>query len=424
MKKLIFLLVMLGGVIRADRALLLNENFNNGMAGAGWDVKGLTYKNYGVRSCVVIKNNDVELTSPEFNLTGLSMPELDYVFHLSGGGSLQAYISINGVDWEELSNVAANGIAWQNETLDLSPYAGKKCRLKFTGTVKDSGNIFIDYIRLTGYNEKSETLDKKYSETAFLTTHNSYNDELSGYYEPDMYYPLNWQLQMGVRGFMLDVYDKDGEIVCYHGESKNGWKPLSLYLGYVKTFLDKHPQEIVTLIFECYINNEAVNKAFKDVGLLFYLYSKPKDGNWPALKEMINSGQRLVVMSDRNEGVPISWYHYMWDIAVETHWFANSRSDFSSKFNRGKAENDLFILNHFIKSKKKVGTDIPDSSLVVNSNPYFLNRCLKVWQETGKVPNFVTVDFPSLGDAVGIDIELNNYIWDQVFKRPELQNHD
>jgi hypothetical protein len=419
MKKLIFFLAILSGVIRADRVLLLNANFNNNMA-SGWEAQGLTYENYGVKSCAVINNNEDALTSPEFDLTGLSVPELDYVFHLSGGNSLQVYISVNGGDWEKLSNADANGMAWQNETLDLSSYAGKKCRLKFTGIIKDSEGIYIDYIRLTGYNEKSETLDKKYSETAFLTTHNSYNDELSGYYEPDMYYPLNWQLQMGVRGFMLDVYEKDGEIVCYHGESKNGWKPLSLYLGYVKTFLDKHPQEIVTLILECYINNEAVAKAFKEAGLSTYLYSKPENAGWPVLKEMIDSGKRLVVMSDRNEGEPISWYHYMWDIAVETHWFANSRSDFSSKFNRGKAENDLFILNHFIKSKKEAGSDIPDSSLVVNSNPYFLNRCLQVWQGTGKVPNFVTVDFPSLGDAVGIDMELNKYIWDPVAKQPKL----
>ena len=100
-------------------------------------------------------------------------------------------------------------------------------------------------------NGSDDLCDKRYNEVAYLTTHNSFNSSQDGFLFPNHNTNIKAQLNFGVRAFMIDVYDVNGESVVYHGYSFLGSKPLSTYLDTIKYFLETNPNEIITLILEC-----------------------------------------------------------------------------------------------------------------------------------------------------------------------------
>ena len=121
---------------------------------------------------------------------------------------------------------------------------------------------------------------------------------------------------------------------------------------------------------------------------------------------MIELDQRVVVMTSRDGG-GYDWYHDVWDIAWETHWHNESASAFTCRGNRGNQDNDLFILNHFI-NEPPIGVAQPSSAEKVNYNPFLIERARQCWEEGGQIPNFVTVDFYSIGDVLSVVDALNN----------------
>ena len=71
------------------------------------------------------------------------------------------------------------------------------------------------------------------------------------------------------------------------------------------------------------------------------------------------------------------------------------------------ANNDLFILNTFI-TNSLAGIGLIDSAAVVNAPEFLMNYCLQCVEETGKRPNFVTIDFHEVGDPFAVVDELND----------------
>jgi hypothetical protein len=45
---------------------------------------------------------------------------------------------------------------------------------------------------------------------------------------------------------------------------------------------------------------------------------------------------------------------------------------------------------------------------MVNHNPLFIDRALQCESESGRLPNFVTVDFYNIGDVFAVVDELNS----------------
>ena len=62
---------------------------------------------------------------------------------------------------------------------------------------------------------------------------------------------------------MLDVYDSGGTPMVYHGSAILGSNPLIDYLNQINQFLSDNPNEIVTIIFECYTDANSIENVFK-----------------------------------------------------------------------------------------------------------------------------------------------------------------
>lgn len=249
--------------------------------------------------------------------------------------------------------------------------------------------------------------DKRFNDVAYLTTHNAFNAEEDGFNLPNHTYGLTRQLNDGVRGLMIDVYDEGGVATVYHTLTLLGTATLESNLTEIKDFLDANPNEVVTIIFECYADFELIETAFINTELLDYTLEQDLGEMWPTLQEMIDDGKRLVVLSDRNDAPPgEDWYHYVWDYAVETPFSNNSNADFTCEFNRGDESNDLFILNHFA-TDENVGIGRIDLAELANEFDFFYNRAQACQSVLGKFPNFPTIDFHEVGEPFRVVDSLN-----------------
>ena len=266
----------------------------------------------------------------------------------------------------------------------------------------------LQFIMQTNYapcNGSLNLCSKQYNEVAYLTTHNAFNSDQDGLLFPNQTYNIASQLNDGVRSLMIDVYDHFGTPTAYHSVFALGTIPLSDIFNDIKTFLDNNPNEIITIILECYVTSNEIENEINQSGLSNYLYAH--NSAWPTLQNMIDNDNRLVIFSDVDDASSLqNWYHYVWDYAVETHYSVGTINNFTCDFNRGDPLNDLFIFNHFV-TDATLGYGLYNESNDVNANPFFITRALDCQTQTNKFPNFITVDYYELGDGLDVVDELN-----------------
>ena len=73
-------------------------------------------------------------------------------------------------------------------------------------------------------------------------------------------------------------------------------------LGWVKSFLDTHPDEVVILFVEDYVSPEQTADAFEQSGILRYAYEHRAGQPFPTLRRMIEEDKRLFVMAEKDNG--------------------------------------------------------------------------------------------------------------------------
>lgn len=255
-------------------------------------------------------------------------------------------------------------------------------------------------------NGSTEYCDRRYDELSYPTTHNAMSNAADEWFGPNQNKNMKTQLLDGIRAFMIDThYDSESEepvpSLC-HGGCILGSIPLVEALGIFEAFLRCNPEEVLTLIVEAYVSVEDTKQAFDEAGLTPYLYAHDKTQAWPTLQKLIDENTRLIVLSD--EGEASGWYMNVWDHAFETPFSASEPKQLTCAKNRGEDGNSLFILNHFLTTL--TGSEILAER--VNYNPYFLERAQKCEQEFMHIPNFVVVDFYSVGDVFEVTKSLNS----------------
>ena len=266
-------------------------------------------------------------------------------------------------------------------------------------------------------NGHRELCARSYDTVRTITTHNAMSNAADGWAGPNQSLDVPAQLEAGVRGLMLDTYragdlndfglvqvagvDPDTAYLC-HVVCAIGKQPLVEGLTEIHEFLDREPGAVITLIIESYLDHDLTAAAFAASGLTPYAYVHP-GGAWPTLGEMINAGDRLVVMQDKSVDPEYPWLMNVWDHSFETHFSAAVPADFSCNHLRGSPDNDLFILNHFL-------TDVfgsPALAAQVNTNPFLLDRADECEAFQNTAATFVTVDFFEIGDVAAAVDALN-----------------
>jgi hypothetical protein len=202
----------------------------------------------------------------------------------------------------------------------------------------------------------------------------------------------------------LEAHGPARPYLC-HGMCELGSTLWERSLTDLRSWLDAHPREVVTLFVQDEVTPDDTAALVESVGLLPYVAGPPDDG-WPTLGEMIDSGQRLVVMMENHGGgTTYPWLLQGFDWVQDTPYLFEDPADFSCEPNRGAPDASILLVNHWIKSK----TRIPQYASEVNARAVLAPRLAECTAERGQTPDYVAVDYYNRGDALELVDELNGF---------------
>ncbi len=267
----------------------------------------------------------------------------------------------------------------------------------------DLGCVEDDEVRdeqaCNGY---EELCDRPYSEVVFAATHNAMGNAVDGWWAPNQNLPLGDQLDDGIRVFLLDTYEEDGEVELCHFDCMLGSRPLLDAMEEFRAFMDENPREVITIIFEDHIPGERTVDILEKADLDELVYTHDEEEGWPTLEEMIEADERLVVTNE-SAGPPPEWLHHVWDLGWDTPFGFESIDEFNCEHNRGTQEGDLFLINHWILDP----LPRPANASEVNDYEVLMDRVEECEEKWDRWPTYIAVDFYDDGDIFEVVDVLN-----------------
>jgi hypothetical protein len=246
-------------------------------------------------------------------------------------------------------------------------------------------------------------------------THNAMSSPDDGFGIPNQGHGLARQLADGVRGMMLDLHYFDpatgltdqgrldgpsamDQVYLCHGPCAFGKIRLLDGLCELTRFLDENPGEVLSIIFETYVSDADTAAVLQAAGLSEYAYAHPAGAPWPTLREMIDTGKRLVVFLEKGGGDPPylmpAYQGNVWDTPYEF----KTQADFTCALGRGVAGSPLFLINHWLSdplSDVKYAREVNVASVLGAR----VDDCTA---QAGRPPTFVAVDFYDVGDLFAV----------------------
>lgn len=248
--------------------------------------------------------------------------------------------------------------------------------------------------------------ERRFDQVVFPCTHNAFaaRDDGFGQVNANQRHGVAQQLADGVRCMMLDVSDDAGTTVLCHGGCILGRLEHAAVLADIAAFLEQHPDEVLTIIYQDDLPVDRVVADLEASGLAGRVYTHAAGGSWPTLASMIDANTRLFVTAE-NGGPPPAWFHHVWDLTWDTPYTFHSIEEFTCALNRGSVDNDLFLVNHWVST----ALDTPSEPDAATANAYDVlhGRATQCQREAGQLPNFLAVDFYDQGDLFAVVAALN-----------------
>jgi hypothetical protein len=355
----------------------------------------------------------------------------------------------------------AGGSPWRRRRVALGAAAVLFTGLVVVGVVSTFSTTSRASPSLDDCNGSARLCDKPLAQVAFPAAHNA----MSGADVPDYLFPsqdhrISQQLDDGVRGLLIDTHygipasggavktdlgkftsserdeyvkeigqeafdaalrirdrlvtggDAERQIYMCHRFCELGAVPLDQTLGQIRDFVVSHPDQVLVIVNEDYVNPKEFVAAVKESGLAEYVYRGPIDQSSPTLGEMVSSGHRVVLMAE-NEAGTARWYRDGYgDVLQETPYSFKQVSELtdpkrlaqSCEPNRGSSDNPLFLLNHWIDTSP---APKPSNAAKVNEQKALLARVRECEKVRGRLPNLIAVDFYATGDLFQVVEKLN-----------------
>ena len=309
---------------------------------------------------------------------------------------------------------------------------------------------------VTACNGSAALCGRTLDQVALPSTHNSMSAPLPGWFSAEQERSIGGQLDDGIRGLLLDTHYGDrlesGRVRTYFGSREQldaaakqdsvspeavasalrlreragfrgegtrgmylchsfcelGATPLADGLEDIHRFLATHPGEVVVMVNQDYVTPADFVGAIEDAGLAPYaatLGAKP----WPTLREMVDSGKRLVMMAENRAGAA-PWYQLAYErLTQETPFHFDSAAALIAAGstcppNRGPDDAPLFLLNHWVTTAP---VQRPSDAAKVNAYAPLLARAEACRRIRDRLPNLLAVNFYKEGDVFRVADTLN-----------------
>lgn len=271
--------------------------------------------------------------------------------------------------------------------------------------------------------DKSRALD----EATFVMSHNAFNH--SGVL-PNQRLSIAAQLARGVRGFMLDIHNHDGQLHVCHGACVAPISRVALLktdLGTLSSWLGTHPDDVIAVhmeVADASVDNATFARFFQNnPALSSHVFNPDSDvwaghSNWPKISELIARDQRLLLMADRSEvsgivnaasrpyifhdqSILVQNTYNIGDTIGQHDYDCSTRWDhlpLSARIGL-KGWNRLFLMNHFHKIPELTHGDFD------NRWDHIEDREIK---HCKRRPTFIAVDSVDRGDVLEYVEHRNN----------------
>jgi len=217
------------------------------------------------------------------------------------------------------------------------------------------------------------------------------------------------QLDSSIRALMLSIYDYNGVATVCRGSCAEGNTPLSVVLSATKDFLDANPREVVTLIIDTVLSASRIETEFTAQGLDTAALAHAASASWPTLGELIDAGHRLVVFASTADS-GADWLLPRQSLLWETGGNWPSLSAMNCNPAVGDASRPLYLVHQNLVDGIDGGNlETASRALASEANDFSaaMQRLQNCQAQFNRVPNFVAVDYSSVGDVVGATQVLN-----------------
>jgi hypothetical protein len=170
-----------------------------------------------------------------------------------------------------------------------------------------------------------------------------------------------------------------------------------------RKFLAAHRGEVVILFIEPYVPASAFAAVAKQAGLTKYIATLDRSKPLPTLGELVQSGKRVIVFTERGADGTDPWYLDGFSFIQDTPLGAQKVSQLSCARNRGTADSPLLMLNHWadvFPPRRSANKPFLRESFV-------LQRAHECARERGQPVNLIAVDHYDQGGLIDAVRKLN-----------------
>lgn len=301
-----------------------------------------------------------------------------------------------------------------------------------------------------GCNGSTDLCDRRLDQVALAASHNAMATTAApGWFLAEQRLSVVGQLATGVHALMLDVYpgwrsggvvrtdirrketlaaaeeeltaegraalarlsvtagavpDEGDDVRAYlcHGYCELGATDMIETLQGIDDYLAQNPEQVVVLIMQDYLTGEETEKVFEQAGVLDRVWSLSADEPMPLMRDLVESGRTIVVMSE-NHGGEVPWMPDVYAITEETPYDWPSAEAFTCEPARGGTDQPLFLVNHWISNNSS-----PIANARVANTTDELERRIEMCRtDRGRAPTILAVDFVDIGEVVPVVDDLN-----------------
>ena len=176
------------------------------------------------------------------------------------------------------------------------------------------------------------------------------------------------------------------------------------FLGEIRTFLDRRPNNVMILFDEDYVSERDLRAAFVRARLFNRLAVLDRNQPLPTLGGLIRSRHNILVFAQKETSG-----HYPWNQDAFTTWIqdtplgARKPSQFTCDHSRGAAGNPLLMMNNWAD----IFPPRPGPNVPLQQRAFILRRAQQCIAQRGRIPNLVLTDYYNRGDVAGAVAELN-----------------